>query len=706
MKKFFPKLVPFIFATILLFGFFSIHIAFAEAAQTSTPTCDVNHIGTCFSDAFLNLIHTILSIFVLILGVFIAIIGNILDFTVQYTIYGGGFSAFTASIKYVWALLRDSLNVCFIFILLYYAIRQIIGLSGKSAKDILVNIILAAIFINFSLFITQLVIDAGNIVATALYNQIVISTEKPIPDAISNITKSAIGTTAGLSTNIDLSGRLIEILNPEKVLDSADKATNPSGGQDMGSTVRYDLIKLIIFIITIYVFAFLTILLIGRFVMLVFSMITSPIGFLFDSIPGLETSGDWWKHLIDQTMVAPVMMFFLLLIIKLGQSVKGSGMDFFNYFLIIMLLFKTIEITKKFSGVIGETATKLATMATGAAVGLTAAAPAFVARQTLGRGSQALIKSGAGQSLRDSAASGNVLAKAALWTANKGATGTYDVRNTGIAKETFSQIKNIGGIDVIGKNAKASGVYGKNQTGFAGGQKKVTEDEIKKAGVMDQASKEYRDQQESDLNKKIEKAQKEGNTEELKTLSAQKTAMGENTAGAAKASLVNQKIEEKVAEKHPDFGGADAKLKKYQEDEAKILDNLKPGQMDDATKKQLDDIGVEKKKQQDIIDAATAYKKNMESAVGKAQVELEVMKDKSNAAVIKAVGTKEIRNKIATNWRNKIISMQTPSEREAIAKAVEKIPKEKTDEQKNADATAEKLDKLQDELKSMNAKDK
>jgi hypothetical protein len=100
----------------------------------------------------------------------LGIAGMILDFSVKYTIYGDDFRTMSNTISSIWTLLRDIANICFIFVLLYAAIQQII--NGSASKKILTSVIISAVLINFSLFVTRVVIDASNIVATSLYNQI------------------------------------------------------------------------------------------------------------------------------------------------------------------------------------------------------------------------------------------------------------------------------------------------------------------------------------------------------------------------------------------------------------------------------------------------------------------------------------------------------------------------------------------------------
>ena len=68
-----------------------------------------------------------------------------------------------------WRTFRDLANIVFLFILLYAAINIIIG-GSTDTKRIISRTIIVAILVNFSFFLTGLVIDIGNIVALVFYN--------------------------------------------------------------------------------------------------------------------------------------------------------------------------------------------------------------------------------------------------------------------------------------------------------------------------------------------------------------------------------------------------------------------------------------------------------------------------------------------------------------------------------------------------------
>ena len=70
--------------------------------------------------------------------------------------------------------------------MLYIAISTILNLHGFNTKSTIINVIVIGLFINFSLFATQVIIDSSNIMARVFYNSDAIKiTEKGIDGATS-----------------------------------------------------------------------------------------------------------------------------------------------------------------------------------------------------------------------------------------------------------------------------------------------------------------------------------------------------------------------------------------------------------------------------------------------------------------------------------------------------------------------------------------
>ena len=294
---------------------------------------------------FLAAINVILAALVTISGIIFDQAMTLSIFNMKDFFSGGGV------VNVLWVMIRDMLNICFIFILLYIAITKIIGTWGVSAKTTLTNIIISAIFINFSMFIAKILIDAGNMVAVQFYN--LISPE-------------------GIGFQISAS-----IFKGSTVMDTLTSITTLSGQTNILISL---VLQIICLAILIWVFLYFSMIIIGRTVMLVFLTMTSPIGFISHSIPWLGSfSKKWWESFIDQILVAPLMMFFLYFVTKLIETktisnillsskaqasllstppLDPSGM--LVYILIVVILLKGLKIIKEKSGEVGQMAVKIA----------------------------------------------------------------------------------------------------------------------------------------------------------------------------------------------------------------------------------------------------------------------------------------------------------------------------------------------------------
>ena len=436
----------------------------------------------------------------------LGIAGKIINYSIEYTIFGGGFVIMKDSITTVWVLLRDVINISFIFILLYTAIKQII--TSETSQRILKSVIIASVLVNFSLFITRVVIDAGNIAATAIYNQI----EKEGGGGGGNFFSSIAGNAAESAKSL-MSGSKSSVVLSDKLMSSLQiKMMWEDDELKVGtSAIIYAFIKLLLILVALFTFVFMSILLIGRFVILVFLMATSPIGFVGDVIPKLsETAKKWRSTLQDQILIAPTFMFFMLLTIKVGNQLsQNSSKDmmimFFNYFIIIFLLIQSVKVTKSMSGEIGKFADKLAAGATGLALAGATAPAAFLGRNTFGKKANEILNSKTGADIKARAASGSLIAKAQYAALTKTAKSTFDVRNAKIGKDTIGKmVGNVGGLNLAGDNAKGSGSYGKFGTGFAGEQAKRNADVMKTSEGYEKSAGDYKKEYEASLKEKKE----------------------------------------------------------------------------------------------------------------------------------------------------------------------------------------------------------
>ena len=96
-------------------------------------------------------------------GWLLAIAASFFNFFIKITL-GSEFLK-SPFVSHAWAVVRDLSNIFFILILLYVAVKMILGLGGHDAKKMIVQVIIMALLINFSMFFTHVVIDTSNMLA-------------------------------------------------------------------------------------------------------------------------------------------------------------------------------------------------------------------------------------------------------------------------------------------------------------------------------------------------------------------------------------------------------------------------------------------------------------------------------------------------------------------------------------------------------------
>ena len=128
----------------------------------------------------------IMGLFAWLLGVAALTLDNVMYHTVVHMgTYINGLSA----IGVAWRILRDVGNIVLIFGFLAIGICTILDVKwyGGGTK-MLPTLLVAAVFLNFSLFISEAVIDAGNLFATEFYTQINGGNPSAAPDySVENI---------------------------------------------------------------------------------------------------------------------------------------------------------------------------------------------------------------------------------------------------------------------------------------------------------------------------------------------------------------------------------------------------------------------------------------------------------------------------------------------------------------------------------------
>ena len=153
-------------------------------------------------------------------------------------------------------------------------------------------------------------IDTGNLFATQFYTQI----NGGNPAGAKNFDANVSVSNEGISNKIMNQLGLQTIYGDTSVNKDIFKGGNPWFIGFMG---------IILFMTAAFVFFSLAFILIARFVILLFLIILSPIGFAGLAVPQLaSTAKSWWDTLFEQTITAPVLLLMLYVALAIITDVK------------------------------------------------------------------------------------------------------------------------------------------------------------------------------------------------------------------------------------------------------------------------------------------------------------------------------------------------------------------------------------------------
>lgn len=374
-----------------------------------------------------------------------------------------------------WTVVRDACNMAYIFILLYAAIKTILGMAEGSTKRMVAMVIVSAILINFSLFFTKVVIDAGNIIANSFWQRM-------------KMTQNGVSTPSFASWAVK-GGSLQSALDPKAPANLA-----AAGGKSFSYT-ELTLMYIgggIVMLVLGYVFFAGAIMMVMRIVSLIFLMIFSPFAFLGLALPKFSYFDKWLGKLTSATFSAPVLIFLLYLITIILQgtdlyTISGSRSDtgfgcafgnvtpacysiFLHYIVLVGLILAALKIASDFSGGAGATASSIAKMGIGFAGGASLTAAGYLGRQTFGRIGQRIRENERLQRMAEKGGMfGKVAARTALWSGDRMARSSFDPRATKVGQKAAGMV----GINF----GKARGEGGADKTGTLLGGK--TEEQVR-----------------------------------------------------------------------------------------------------------------------------------------------------------------------------------------------------------------------------------
>ena len=188
-----------------------------------------------------------------------------------------------------WRAVRDIFNVVFIMVLLFSAFATVFQYSKFNYKNVLLNLVLMALLVNFSYPIARFIVDFSNIIMFGFLQ--------------------SMGGDNSFMTIIKNSG-----------LDKIIGGSNP-GALFLLSAVIFTFILAITLLV-------IAVLLVIRTVSLTLYIIFSPLAFVGSVLPGtkLASAGnEWWTDFMKNCFAGPIIVFMLYVANVLMSAMASSG---------------------------------------------------------------------------------------------------------------------------------------------------------------------------------------------------------------------------------------------------------------------------------------------------------------------------------------------------------------------------------------------
>lgn len=265
-----------------------------------------------------NSIQALLFMFVnAVFGNIAGIAGILLNYSINDMVIGFGKlfkdSGLGYTIDSLWVVIRDLFNLTFIFGLVYIGLKMIFDSSNSDTKRMLVHLILAALLVNFSLFISKFVVDFSNIAAAQLISVFPTSGVPPAP--VEPDISGAFTNLMGIGTAFDY-GKATAIL----------KTYTGAGG------LGFIFGTLILYLVMTFVFLGGALLLMIRFVVLNLYMLLSPVMFIGWVFPAAANmSREYWSGFLGRAFFAPayiLMLYISFKVLSTFNTIKPAGASF------------------------------------------------------------------------------------------------------------------------------------------------------------------------------------------------------------------------------------------------------------------------------------------------------------------------------------------------------------------------------------------
>lgn len=252
--------------------------------------------------------------------------GVLLNITLNYTLNLNTILERLPIVDIGWKVLRDIANIVFIFITLWCGISITLGIgdNGKKAWGYLAQMVLVALFMNFSLFIAKAVVDVSNIAALHFYSLIIQPDKQKDYDS-------------GLSEAFMYGLKLSTLYNIKEIqaegagsdvnfVNSAARNGGVTGNLSWTNIILIGFFGSLFIIVCAWVFFAAAIMFIYRAITLIILMMLSPLAFVGLILPGASGMAHaWWSKLWSQAFFAPLYLALAYVVVRTINAPAFKG---------------------------------------------------------------------------------------------------------------------------------------------------------------------------------------------------------------------------------------------------------------------------------------------------------------------------------------------------------------------------------------------
>lgn len=345
---------------------------------------------------------TIRQVYVLIFSIpitlsswLLTLVGVLFNFLIEHVIIGFGSSIYEpiqAPLQAAWSTFRDLANILIVGMFVFIAISIILEIEEFGRKRLVVDVIIIAVLINFSLLFTKLAIDASNFVAYQFYN--------------ATLAQNKTEGTEGTSSK-GIAEQFLDSMGVSSIADTVSALENASKGPDInaGIIATHGIGSSVVLLAAAAIFLYGSFLISARAIIIILLLLFSSIAFASYLIPGKsrQVFSTWISELIGVVVFAPVLMLMLWATLQIAKAFKatsgggtlgslmtnpaadqGSAMTaLFSYVVIVGLLYATFAVANALSN--KAKGMSIVSARLGLGNGLAGITSAWALRETLGR---------------------------------------------------------------------------------------------------------------------------------------------------------------------------------------------------------------------------------------------------------------------------------------------------------------------------------